>query len=389
MRPNIISKGASAYVVGKVERFDQKNYMFKRAWWDASQQKYGGMYFLERWDGIELLKRTKVGFTWKDAAFEEAAWRLESEFGRANTVGNYGLYAWDFNESLWMKPPEGVKLTVDDPAKMTADIKKVATFFGASLVGICKIDKRWVYSHSYNTFAKESTPLEVPEECKYAIAIAIEMDYEFLKMSPVQTSAAGVAFGYSQMALTAGLLTRFIHNLGYKAIPSGNDMACSIPIAIDAGLGELGRNGLLITQKFGPRIRLCKIFTDLPLVPDKPIEFGVWDFCRKCKKCSKECPSRSIPDGEPSEKVHNISNREGLSRWAVNGETCFKFWATNHASCSNCIRSCPFNKQIGLLHDSIRWGIKHLPWANKLFLQFDDLLGYGKQAVSHHFWETK
>lgn len=385
-KPDILGKGANAYVVGNAGKFDQKNNMFKRALWDPGQQKYGKMYFLERWDGEELLKRDKVGFTLKDAAFEEAAWRLELEFGRANTVGNQGLYSWNFNESLWMKLPKGERLNVDDPAKMTKDIKKVAAFFGASLVGVCEIDRRWIYSRSYNSVTKESVPLEIPEECKYAVAIAIEMDYGFVEMSPTQTSAAAIAFGYSQMALTAGLVARFIHNLGYKAIPSGNDIAPSIPIAIDAGLGELGRNGLLITQKFGPRVRLCKIFTDLPLTPDKRVEFGVWDFCHICKKCVEECPSKSIPDGEPSEKIHNISNREGLFRWAVDAEKCFRFWATNRAFCSNCIRTCPFNKPTGMLHDWVRWGIKNLGWTGKLFVRVDDLFGYGKQVKPDYYW---
>ena len=51
-------------------------------------------------------------------------------------------------------------------------------------------------------------------------------------------------------------------------------MGITIPMAVDAGLGELGRNGLLLTEKYGPRVRLCKVFTDLPLEPDEPIDLG-------------------------------------------------------------------------------------------------------------------
>jgi len=66
------------------------------------------------------------------------------------------------------------------------------------------------------------------------------------------------------MAFVATSLAEFIRLLGHDAIPAGNDMALSIPLAVDAGLGELGRNGLLITKEFGPRLRLCKVFTNLP-----------------------------------------------------------------------------------------------------------------------------
>ena len=229
--------------------------------------------------------------------------------------------------------------------------------------------------------------MEIPLEYKYAIVIAIEMDYEAIKSSPAQPAAATTGFGYSKMAFIAGLLAQFIRGLGYKAIPCGNDTACSIPLAIDAGLGELSRIGLLITPEFGPRVRLCKVFTDLPLVPDKPIEFGVWDLCLKCEKCAKHCPSRSIMFGEPTREINNISNREGLLRWPVNGEKCLAFWAASGADCSNCIRSCPFNKPPGWMHSAIRWGVKNTRWLDSLFVKGDDLLGYGKQADPGHYWK--
>ena len=165
-----------------------------------------------------------------------------------------------------------------------------------------------------------------------------------------------------------------------------NDTACSIPIAIDAGLGELARNGLLITPAFGPRVRLAKVFTDLPLIPDTPIEFGVWDFCMKCEKCAQRCPSQSILYGKPTEKPNNISNREGLLRWPINAETCLAFWAANGTDCANCIRTCPFNKPTGRIHDTVRWGIKNFPFLNPLFLWGDDLLGYGKRRKADKFW---
>jgi epoxyqueuosine reductase len=139
------------------------------------------------------------------------------------------------------------------------------------------------------------------------------MDYTAIRCSPTSPSSAATGLGYSKMAFIAGLLAHYIRGLGYKAIACGNDTACSIPIAIDAGLGELARNGLLITPTFGPRVRLAKVFTDLPLMPDKPIEFGVGDFCMMCEKCAKKCPSQSIRYGKPTDKPNNISNREGCS----------------------------------------------------------------------------
>ncbi len=389
MKPDIIAKGASSYVVGKVERFDQKNEMFKRPSWDPSQSDVGKRFYATK-DYAELLERNKPGYTFQDIAFTDAAWLLEREFAKGIKGGKQGLFAWETNEFSQDKRPPGVKLAVNDPAKMTRDIKKVATFFGASLVGVCELDRRWLYSHYYDVHDPRNPkhePLELPEEYKYAIVIASEMDYEASKSSPAHLGAAATGLGYSKMAFTAGLLGQYIRCLGYKALPCGNDTACSVPLAIDAGLGELSRMGFLITPEFGPRVRLSKVLTDLPLVPDKPIEFGVWDFCLKCERCADYCPPRAIMWGEPTEDIPNISNREGLLRWPVNGEKCLKFWATNGTSCSNCIMVCPFNKPPGWLHSAVRWGIKHTRWMDPLFIKFDDLLGYGKQSNGEHFWE--
>ena len=136
--------------------------------------------------------------------------------------------------------------------------------------------------------------------------------------------------------------------MGYKALSCGNDTALSIPIAIDAGLGQLGRNGLLITKEFGSRVKLVKIFTDLPLKYDKPKDFGVTEFCKTCFKCAKECEADAISkEKEPTFEVHNISNNKGVLRWAVNAEKCYNYWLENGSECSTCIVVCPYNLKSG------------------------------------------
>ncbi len=149
----------------------------------------------------------------------------------------------------------------------------------------------------------------------------------------------------------------------------------------------LSRAGILITPKFGPRIRLVKVVTDLPLALDEPIDFGVWDFCLSCEKCAQFCPGKAINFGDPTTEIHNISNNKGLYRWPVNAEKCLNFWKSNTTECGNCIRVCPFNKPLGWLHDLMRWGIKYTPWMNSFFVRMDDLFGYGKQKKPDHFWD--
>jgi reductive dehalogenase len=380
-----VEQGAGRYVVGNVEPYDQKNEMFKRPIWDPQVRDVREKFYF-----TPVMPRAKAGYRLHDQSMVNASWRLERDFALGVRGGRMGLYDWDWDGKFgFPRVPPGLKISEIDPHILTRWVKKAATFFGASLAGICELDRRWIYSSAYNIIPEGGleAEIDIPDDYKHAVAIAVEMDYSAMHCSPAGPSAVATGLGYSKMAFTAGLLAQFIRGLGYQAIPSGNDTACSIPIAVDAGLGEMARNGLLITPKFGPRVRLAKVFTDLPLIPDKPIEFGVWDFCLICEKCAKKCPSKSIMFGEPTADPHNISNREGVLVWHINAETCLNFWADNGMDCSNCIRSCPFNKPPGALHDMVRWGIANTPWLNKMFLWGDDIFGYGKKRNSNSFWE--
>ena len=139
------------------------------------------------------------------------------------------------------------------------------------------------------------------------------------------------------MAFAIACLAEFIRNLGYQAISMGNDTALSIPLAIDAGLGELGRNGLLVAPEYGPCVRLCKVFTDLPLAPDGPAPFGVTETCKTCRKCAEACEVEAISsDREPSYRTVSPSNNRGIKRWAVDPDRCYTFWVENGACCSTC-----------------------------------------------------
>lgn len=385
MKVNLVDKGASRYVVGNVERFDQKNEMFNRPLWEPKMMDLG-----RKLNEEEVMPGNEPGYRLQDKALVNAAWHLEHSFAKGVDGGKMGLYAWEWHGfASTPRVPSGLRITVDDPMKVTREIKKVATLFGASLVGICELDRRWLYSYAYFTYGEDSEPvekIEISDDYRYAITIAIAMDYKAIRYSPANPAAGATGVGYSKMAFSAGLLAEYIRGLGYQAIPCGNDTACSIPIAIDAGLGELAKSGLLITPEFGPRVRLAKVFTDLPLVPDRPIEFGVWDFCMRCEKCAENCPSGAIMYGEPTEKPNNISNRKGLLRWPINAEKCLAFWAANGTDCCNCIRACPFNKPSGWLHDMVRWGVNNVRWLDPFFVRMDDLFGYGKEVNADKFW---
>jgi len=363
-------------------RFDQKNEMFKRSIWDEKMQPHRKRFY------EEIVYQPKIGYRKLDYAFCNATWNLEWGFGFGNLRSNYGLYSWEGVVERIKRYVETGDQVEESPEEMSRVIKRAARFFGAGAVGICRVHPNWVYSHEFNLFTREHYPINIPEDSQTAIVMAIPMDYEATRCSPSGVSAAATGFGYSMMAFGANLLATFIRGLGYRAIPCGNDTALSIPLAMAAGLGEGSRMGLLITEQYGPRVRLCKVFTNLPLQVDSYRTFGALEFCKTCKKCAIYCPSRAIPDGEMTTEGHNISNQSGVSKWYIDAEKCFSFWAKNRMSCSTCIQVCPFNKAPGMIHDAIRAVIKRTTLFNVLFTQMDSIFGYGNTVPAKQFWDT-
>jgi reductive dehalogenase len=175
--------------------------------------------------------------------------------------------------------------------------------------------------------------------------------------------------------------------IGYQAIDcSINDVALSIPLAMQAGLGDLGRNGLLISPRFGARLRLSKVITDLPLVPDTPIEFGVTEFCGSCKKCAERCPSRSISfEGMTTEPI-NVPTPEAPEVADQRGDVPDVLEPGNHG-CNNCVVCCPYTKPDTWPHRATLWFTDHFRRADRFYVTMDNLLGYGKPKNVERFWE--
>jgi ferredoxin len=326
------------FLVEPIERFDQRNHVFSRTMWDEEiQRRLGGITPKTASEAMRL--RALEG-----SALVAGAIYVDATAG--SLVAGYRGYDGHVQDSdglySWNDPVNSTQLPVSDPVEMSATIKKAARLYGADLVGICELDKRWVYSRYFDTETGGYGELEVPY--KYAIVMGIEMNLEMIEQSPKFEASAATALGYARMSELAPSLAKYIRALGYPAVPCGNDTAQSIPLAIDAGLGELGRNGLLVTPQFGPRQRLCKVFTDLPLQPDRPIDFGLQAFCERCWACAWNCPAEAIRQGERTTQPTSISNRRGILRWPVTVANCFIFWQENGCDCSNCIMTCPWSR---------------------------------------------
>jgi reductive dehalogenase len=380
-----MEKLSSSVIAEPLRRFDQKYEMYKRIRWDETR----GLRDIGRFLYGPIHPSEKDGFTRKDYALTNASWFVEVHAAEGCKFPGLGIYSWEKDLRGVYAVPKDLQKWNSDPVLAAKVVKRAALHLQASMVGICELDSRFIYSHSYHLITRDHVPLEVPEEFKWVVVLAFEEDYEMLLTSPCFLAESTVGLAYSRMAFTAGSLAQFIRGLGYKAIPAGNDTALSIPLAIKAGLGELGRHGLLITKRFGPRVRIAKVLTNLPLAVDKPIEFGVKSFCETCKKCAELCPGQAIIHGDQTAAAVNESTNPGVLKWPIDAEKCIGFWARNKGSCTTCRRVCPFNKPEGLIHDMSRWMIQNFPFMNRALLSADDLLGYGKRRKAEAFWDRR
>jgi reductive dehalogenase len=263
-----------------------------------------------------------------------------------------------------------------DPAKATKIVKKWAQHLGADLVGVCKIDPRWAYSHRgrihYDDW--ENWGKEIPEPLPYAVVVATEMNDDMVRSAPHTPTLVESGYNYARGAYITTILSRWFGAMGYKAVAQHNRHydTLEVPLAIDAGLGELGRFGYLIADKFGPRVRLFAVQTDMPLVPDKPVDLGAEKFCEVCLKCGESCPSKSIPI-EREKKVDR-----GIERWSLNAETCFAYWGKIGTDCCICMAICPFSRPNRTIHRFVKFMLRHSTLARVVFPYIDNIL-YGRR----------
>ncbi len=365
-------------------RFNQKYDMFNRAIWDDEVRSERARRFFESYF-TDLAQFRKVeGFHHRDYALRNAAWYIADftsdllELSQDRKEG--------FLDSYTMFREGATRKTEASAAENSADVKRAGEFLGADAVGICDYDERWVYTHRYSRQKLSDKAMDLPDGLSHVVVIVNEMDHQTIQTVPSALSGAATGQGYSRDIIAVLSLTQYIRNLGYRAIASLNDTALSIPLAIQAGLGQYGRHGLLITPEFGPRVRIAKIFTDLPLRPDAPIDFGVTETCEICRRCSDGCPVKAIPNDAPKfEAQDSVSHLKGVKKWTINAKQCFKFWVNQGTDCSICIRVCPYNKDFSKrFNQLLRWMLSNR-WR-RLALWLDVKLKYGQRKTAGWWW---
>jgi reductive dehalogenase len=337
----------------------------------------------------------RPGYRPRDRALVSAAATVMSTLAGPNSP-NRGLLSW---ASL---PATGREYYSPDvwysAEQATQEVKLAARFFGAALVGICGLDQRHVYSHDLDgkaiLFEDVSQPYEaddrrvIPTRCRYAIVYAVRMSSETVKRAPTALATAAANLAYVHLHEVGALLAQFIRGMGYTAIPTINDTAVSIPLAVAAGLGELGRHNRLITPEYGSMVRLGKVITDVPLLADAPIDAGIPAFCRTCAKCAEACPSGALSFAdEPTYTPEGPWNNGGHLAWHEDAVRCFVYNNEVSSNCMICFSVCPYSKKArAAVHGLVKSTVARTDLLNGVLRSVDDAFGYGGQKSPDAWW---
>jgi epoxyqueuosine reductase len=171
------------------------------------------------------------------------------------------------------------------------------------------------------------------------IVILKEMDKDKIAQAPSIATFKMVFETYDSLGKIANILTEYLRELGYGA-QGGHPLGGLVlypPLAAAAGLGWMGRHGLLISPQFGPRQRIGAIFTsidNLPFSESNPHEW-VRGFCDKCGRCIRTCPPKAILERPV---IHESGRKTHIIR-----EKCLPVFVSQEG-CTVCVKECPFSR---------------------------------------------
>ena len=118
----------------------------------------------------------------------------------------------------------------------------------------------------------------------------------------------------------------------------------------------------------------------MPLVPDKPIDFGLQSFCQTCKLCAQNCPSRAIPMGD--KVMYN-----GYETWKLDTKRCASFnFSKKGTMCNRCVKTCPWTQPPTGLHNLVRGMVMNSRLAQQVAVRAAALLHLGQGRPDDKWW---
>jgi Pyruvate/2-oxoacid:ferredoxin oxidoreductase delta subunit len=210
---------------------------------------------------------------------------------------------------------------------VTELIKGKAKELGFLEVGLTNFDHRYTYT------SKKDMTTYFPT----IICLAYEQDFEPTQTIPSVDAEIVHSSTYRTEGAAALELGNFIRGLGYHAqvTGSGDSPGPYIPMFVEAGLGQLGACGYLLTPHVGSRCRLVSVTTDANVTYDKPVDYGIHAFCQVCQVCVNRCPGRAL--------MRDKIWWRGLEKNKLYFKRCRPVMA-RYLGCGVCMKVCPVQK---------------------------------------------
>lgn len=313
-------------------------------------------------------------------AVQEAAQRINTRYPISTALMDValGLRSSDDYKVANTKAP-----IPENPRILSRHIKRLGYFLKADIMGICRIPQHAIYSHDI-----KGEPINLDYE--FAIMIVVGKDYRTVKASTGSDWIIdALSFQrYQRLAFISRTVANYITRLGYPAMAdhtfkrrSGGMKVMYPPLLILSGVGEISRTGIVLNPFLGIATKAAAVFTNLPLEPDKPIDFGLQDFCNHCKICAQACPSRAISAGD--KVIYN-----GYETWKLDEQRCASFSLLNKRGtfCGKCVHVCPWTRPNNWPNNLVRWLVERSSIARKSAINFDTKLGRVKTKNEDKWW---
>jgi reductive dehalogenase len=329
---------------------------------------------LDKW-----LKEDKPGYTLRDVAL-----------GSGSGVGYSDL---SFIGSQKAKTPEdqGVPKWTGTPEEAAMMVTAALRHYGAATIGFVELEtdttEKLIYSIDPDgkelIIADVDEPMEdddtrtIPKKARWAIVYTVQMSEETFATAPTPLYSQTTTLTYRRARNIQDRAQNFLRGLGYMGMgeASTNALAIAPALGVMAGLGEMSRLNRLMTPEYGPMVRVFKIVTDLPLAPTKPIDAGLWDFCKDCLKCAEHCPVKNLSFGDPNWEVRGGWNNPGHEAYFENSVACRSYWYTVGTNCGICFAVCPFSSKNIATYSRLRnYLAAKTGVLNKTLVSIDDLL---------------
>ena len=353
---------------------------------------------------LERLKRVDVPTTYIDEAHIPRVPKRTDMFARAQfgdmgqanqKNATNGYYARKAPTSFAQRRALGAFVLLQDglveatadpqtDAKANADLIKATSYFlGVDAVGLSRCPDWTWYSH-------DARGDEIIPPHDQAISMVIDQGFETMEGASGDDwiSVAQSMRAYLRFSLLGGVIAAQIRNLGYeaKAHTVMDGEVLQPPLLLLSGLGEVSRIGEVIMHPYlGPRLKSGVVTTTMPLAHDKPIDFGMQNFCNHCQKCARECPSGAITAGPKT--MFN-----GYETWKSDSQKCttYRIGTQGGAMCGRCMKTCPWNLEGLFAEAPFRWAASHVPKAAPMLAKLDDMVGHGSiNQVKKWWWDIE